>query len=215
VPFVRSTEESIMLNSDRHHRGTLTAAIAVVTVLALSACASEMPGNGMGGTGMGGDVPDDVNAADVMFVEMMIPHHEQAIEMADIVLPKDDIDPAVTDLATDIKAAQGPEIDLMESWLADWGLPSMAGTGGMSDGGHGGHGGDGMMSADDMEALADADGAEASRLFLEQMIEHHEGAIEMAQYLLDDGENGEVRRLGEAIITAQEAEIELMRELLG
>ena len=198
-----------MLNSERHHRGALTAVVAVVTVLTLSACASVMPG-----TGLGGDLPDDVNAADVMFVEMMIPHHEQAIEMADIVLAKDDIDPAVIVLATDIKAAQGPEIDLMESWLADWGLPSMAGTGGMGDGGHGDHGGDGMMSDDDMRALADADGAEASRLFLEQMIEHHEGAIEMAQNLVDDGENGEVRQLGEAIITAQKAEIELMRELL-
>lgn len=204
-----------MLNSDRHHRGTLTAAIAVVTVLALSACASVMPGNGMGANGMGEDVPDDANSADVMFVEMMIPHHEQAIEMADIVLAKDDIDLAVIELATDIKAAQGPEIDLMESWLADWGLPSMAGTGDMGDGDHGGHGGDGMMSDDDMEALADADGVEASRLFLQQMIEHHEGAIEMAQYLLDDGENSQVRRLGEAIISAQEAEIELMRQLLG
>jgi uncharacterized protein (DUF305 family) len=210
VSFVRLTEESIMLNSERLHRGTLTAAIAVVTALTLSACASGMPG-----IGMSGDMPDDVNAADVMFVDMMIPHHEQAIEMADIVLAKDDIDSAVVELATDIKAAQGPEIDLMESWLAGWGLPSMAGTGGMGDGGHDGHGGDGMMSDDDMEALADAEGTEASRLFLEQMIEHHEGAIEMAQYLLDDGENTEVRRLGEAIITAQEAEIELMRELLG
>lgn len=191
-------------------RGSLAAATAAVAALALSACASVMPG-----TGMGGDVPDDVNAADVMFVEMMIPHHEQAIEMADIVLETDGIDPAVIELATDIKAAQGPEIDLMESWLAEWGLPSMVGSGGMGDGGHGGHGGDGMMSDDDMEALADAEGAEASRLFLEQMIEHHDGAIEMAQELLDDGENAEVRRLGEAIIAAQEAEIELMRELLG
>ena len=175
--------------------------------LILSGCAVTFSPGGMGGR----DLPDDVNAADVMFVEMMIPHHEQAIEMADLVLDTDGVDPAVIELAEDIKAAQGPEIDQMEAWLDVWGLPSMGDRGGHG----GGHLMDGMMSEEDLQALADADGPEASRLFLEQMIEHHEGAIEMAQDLLDDGENADVRALGEAIITSQQAEIELMRELLG
>lgn len=162
------------------------------------------PGGGMGGR----DLPADVNAADVMFVEMMIPHHEQAIEMADLVLDTPGIDPAVIDLATEIKAAQGPEIEQMERWLDDWGMPSMSG-------GHGGHGGmDGMLSDEELQRLADAEGDEATRLFLEGMIEHHEGAIDMADDVIDDGDNADVRRLAEIIITAQQAEIDLMGDLL-
>lgn len=172
--------------------------------LVLSGCATAFSG-GMGGR----DLPDDVNASDVMFAQMMIPHHEQAIEMADLVLDTPDIDPAVVDLATEIKAAQGPEIEQMEQWLDDWGMPSMPG-------GHGGHGGmDGMLSDDELQRLDDAEGDEATRLFLEGMIEHHEGAIDMADDVIDDGENPDVRALAEVIITTQQAEIDLMRDLLA
>ncbi len=73
----------------------------------------------------------DHNGADVMFVHHMIPHHQQAIEMSDIILAKPDIDPRVRDLATQIKAAQGPEIQQMQDWLAQWGMPTMAMTPGM------------------------------------------------------------------------------------
>ncbi len=182
------------------------AAVAALgaAALVLSGCASVFTG-GMGGR----DLPDDVNAADVMFVEMMIPHHEQAIEMADLVLETPGIDPAVIELATEIKAAQGPEIEQMKQWLDDWGMPSMPG-------GHGGHGGmDGMLSEEELQRLDDAEGDEATRLFLEGMIEHHEGAIDMADDVIDDGENADVRALAEVIITTQQAEIDLMRDLLA
>ncbi len=155
------------------------------------------------------DLPDDVNGADIMFVRMMIPHHEQAIEMADLVLETPGIDPAVIDLATDIKAAQGPEIAQMEQWLDEWGMPSMPD-------GHGGHGGmNGMLSPVELQRLADAEGDEATRLFLEGMIEHHEGAIDMADDVIDDGENAAVRGLADTIIVTQQAEIDLMRDLLA
>lgn len=196
------------MSAHRRTRGVLAIGIAA-TALALSACVPLFPGAGMGDPAL----PADVNRADVMFVEMMIPHHEQAIEMSDLLLAKEGVDAEVIDLANAIRAAQGPEIDLMESWLDAWGLPSMSGREGMDGMDH--RGMDGMMSDDDMDALAAAEGTEAERLFLEQMIEHHEGAIEMVEDLLDDGENADVRALGDRIIVTQQAEIELMRELLG
>ncbi len=182
---------------------------AAVLITALSGCTIITSPSGMGGMHGSGDLPDDVNAADVMFVQMMIPHHEQAIEMADLVLDTPGIDPAVITLATEIKAAQGPEIEQMEQWLDDWGMPSMPG-------GHGGHGGmDGMLSEEELQRLDDAEGEEATRLFLEGMIEHHEGAIDMADDVIDDGDNAAVRELADTIIVTQQAEIDLMRDLLA
>jgi len=159
-------------------------------------------------TGDGGQ-----NAADIMFVEMMIPHHEQAVEMSELILAKDGVAAEVAALAEQIRAAQEPEIALMEQWLDDWGLPSMSGMGGMDHGGSGGM--DGMMSDEQMAELETADGATGSTIFLELMIEHHEGAIEMAQEVINDGRDAGVRTLAEQIIVSQTAEIATMRELLA
>ncbi|MEJ1923077.1 DUF305 domain-containing protein [Microbacterium sp. KHB019] len=152
--------------------------------------------------------------ADEMFVTMMIPHHQQAIEMADILLAKDGADPRVVELAEQIKAAQGPEIDRMLGWLEDWDVDyDPDSMGGMDHGSMGGD--DGMMSEEDMTLLEDADAAEASRLFLEQMIVHHEGAVDMAQTALDDAQNPDVLDLAQQVIDDQTAEIATMEELLG
>lgn len=151
--------------------------------------------------------------ADEMFVTMMIPHHQQAIEMADILLAKDGADPRVVELAEQIKAAQGPEIDKMLGWLEDWGVDYAPDSmGGMDHGSMGGD--DSMMSEEDMTLLEDADAAEASRLFLEQMIVHHEGAVDMAQTALDDAQNPDVLDLAQQMIDDQTAEIAAMQELL-
>ena len=117
------------------------------------------------------------NQADVMFSQHMIPHHRQAIEMSDIILGKQGIDSRVTDMAEQIKAAQGPEIQQMQSWLAGWGMPTMP----MTPGTAGMPGMDGMMSPADMDALNKAQGVQASKLYLTQMVEHHRVAISMAQ----------------------------------
>ena len=152
----------------------------------------------------------DVNAADEMFAAGMIPHHEQALEMADILLDKEGVDDRVVALAERIQAAQQPEIDLMTSWLEAWGVDSdMGDMPGMD------HGSDGMMSDDDMVALDAASGEDASALFLEQMVEHHEGAIVMSQQELDNGENAEALKLAQQIIDAQTAEITEMQGLLA
>lgn len=153
------------------------------------------------------------NEADEMFVTMMIPHHQQAIDMADILLTKDGADSRVVELAEQIKAAQGPEIDTMLGWLEDWGVDYDPDSMGGMD--HGAMGGDGMMSEEDMTLLEDADAVEASRLFLEQMIVHHEGAVDMAQAALDDAQNPDVLDLAQQVIDDQTAEIATMQELLG
>ena len=192
------------------NRAAATAAITLTALLALAGCAGTTSSGGMDDMpGMGSSASAspaaDVNNADMQFTMMMIPHHEQAVEMADMILAKDGIDERVIVLAEQIKAAQGPEIDLMESWLDDWGTP-MGNMDGM---------GDGMMSDTDMQSLEDATGAEASRLFLEQMIVHHEGAIEMAQAEVDNGQNAEVIALAESIIASQTAEITTMEDILA
>ncbi|WP_101847470.1 DUF305 domain-containing protein [Zhihengliuella sp. ISTPL4] len=151
--------------------------------------------------------------ADEMFVTMMIPHHQQAIEMSDILLAKDGVDARVVELAEQIKAAQGPEIDKMLGWLEDWGVDYAPDSmGGMDHGSMGGD--DSMMSEEDMTLLENADAAEASRLFLEQMIVHHEGAVGMAQTALDEAQNPDVLDLAQQVIDDQTAEIATMQELL-
>ena len=217
----------------RKLRITTVAAIAALGLsLSLTACAPGFFGMGMGtgpqpytndsgtndsgtnGNGSNGNGSNSgtANSIDTMFTMMMIPHHEQAIDMVDVLLAKDGIDPRVLALAERIKAAQAPEITLMESWLKGWGLPSQSGMGGM-DGMN--HGGNGMMSEADMRLLEQASGSEANTVFLEQMIEHHEGAIDMAQPVLAGGADADVAALAQRIVTSQTAEIAEMRALLA
>lgn len=189
------------------NRAVATVAITMTALLALTGCAGNTRSGGldnMPGMGSSASPAADVNNADMQFTMMMIPHHEQAVEMADMILAKEGIDERVTTLAEEIKAAQGPEIELMESWLDDWGTP----MGDMDAVDHGG-----MMSDSDMQALEDATGAKASRLFLEQMIVHHEGAIEMAQTEVDNGQNADVIALAESIIESQTTEITTMDDI--
>lgn len=158
------------------------------------------------------------NDADVMFAQHMIPHHQQAVEMSDVLLAKQGVDPKVTELATAIKAAQGPEIAQMQDWLSQWGNPSMPPMEGEGHDGHDmeGASGDsmGMMSGEQMTALKNATGAEAGRLFLTGMIAHHEGAIEMAQTEITNGQFGPAIDMARTIATTQQQEIDTMNDLL-
>jgi uncharacterized protein (DUF305 family) len=145
----------------------------------------------------------------------MLPHHEQAIEMSDMLLAKRDIDPRVVSLANEIKAAQGPEIEQMQGWLTEWGVPTMAPHTGMPGHDMGHMGGHGMMSEQDMAALKDAQGVEASKLFLNQMIQHHEGAITMSQTEVDNGQFAPAVEMARSIIESQQKEIDTMRQILN
>lgn len=156
------------------------------------------------------------NEADATFARDMIPHHEQAIVMSDIILAKQGIDPRVTELAEQIKAAQGPEIDTMRQWLTDWGAPAAAGHEGHDMGGDpSAHAAMGMMTDEQLEQLRLAEGAEAGKQFLTGMIAHHEGAVRMAQTEVDTGQAQEAVHLAHEIIETQQREIATMKEILG
>jgi uncharacterized protein (DUF305 family) len=207
---------------------TLAAVAAVVTVGACSNSGSDSqasPTNSPAASSTSSPPAGEEahNDADVMFAQGMIPHHEQAIEMSDMLLAKQGVDPRVVSLANDIKAAQTPEIEQMQGWLTQWGVvkttspsSSMPGhdmSGGDMPGMGGGHG---MMSEQDMTALQNANGgAEASRLFLSQMIEHHNGAIMMAQQEIDGGQFPAAVALARSIIQSQQREITTMQGILN
>jgi len=211
------------------------AASVVAGALAIAGCSSDHggmamdPGAGSAMPGMDGhspgsagvvEVPEeaDFNAADVVFAQEMILHHGQAIAMAEVVLASS-TDAEVRALAEQIEAAQDPEIATMSGWLDEWGqeAPDPEGSGAMGDMGPGGTmpamAMPGMMTSQEMAGLEAATGPALDRMFLEMMIRHHEGAIEMATALLADGEHPEARELAQAIITAQQAEIETMKKI--
>jgi uncharacterized protein (DUF305 family) len=209
----------------------LAPSLVLATALTFSACAgsdssgSDHSGMDMSGGSMseGTSSSDDQSAedgaafndADVMFAQMMIPHHEQAIEMSDVILGKEGVDSEITDLATQIKEAQGPEIEQLSTWLDEWGAEQPDDSMDMDHGSMGDDSMGGMMSEEDMQALEDAEGAEAGRLFLEQMIVHHEGAIEMAQTEVGDGAHDGAVEMAGAIIDGQSSEIQTMEGLLA
>lgn len=175
------------------------------------------------------------NDADVAYVQMMIPHHEQAVEMAELV-PSRSGNPDVIALADQIQKAQAPEIEQMEGWLKAWGVPQPSdvptpGNGETTAEGHEGMdhgtpmtsmpgmsgpaGGHGMMTGEQMQALENANGPDFDRMWLEMMIAHHEGAVSSSQQILDTGENTQVRQLAQQIVSSQQAEIAQMQALLN
>lgn len=179
----------------------------VVTLAALStlmACSSTAPRET---TTTSSVAAQPHNQADITFAQNMIPHHQQAIEMSDIMLAKQGIDLRVVDLANKIKAAQGPEIQQMQSWLGQWGSPT---TGNMA-----GHDMSGMMSEQDLTALKNAQGVDASKTFLTQMIAHHQGAITMAQDEIKNGQYPPAVSLAQSIATGQQQEITDMQGILA
>lgn len=149
------------------------------------------------------------NEADVMFAQMMIPHHEQAIELADIALdPTLMASEQVKTLASQIKLAQDPEIDLMTQWLTDWDQPLMD----MSEE----HDMlmDGMLSVDEIAALGQLMGEEFDQAWASAMIAHHKGAIKMAKTVKEDGQSTLVQDLANLIVQAQQSEIAVLEKLL-
>jgi len=175
-------------------------ALVLVAVLSATGCAG-MPMSMMnhGGTQIesaSGVNTSDFSGVDIMFAQMMIPHHQQAIDMSALAESRA-LSPEVKALASKISAEQGPEIEQMRAWLKAANAPTEMGHQ-MSM--------DGMLSDAELERLTNASGAEFDELFILGMIAHHEGAIEMAQMVVDS-KNLEARELGETIIKMQTLEI--------
>ncbi|WP_340559442.1 DUF305 domain-containing protein [Streptomyces sp. GSL17-111] len=223
-------------------RRTAGGVAALVAALALTACGSDGDGTTTNDRSPGTEQEaEQHNAADVAFAQEMIPHHRQAIEMAELA-PERAGSPEVRALAAEIEEAQAPEIETMSGWLRGWGEPVPGASGGMDHGPHDGDGdggdgdgdgdgdrgdmdgdhGDGhdggsmpgMMTGEQMKELAEAEGAAFDTLFLRMMIEHHEGAVEMAEDVRAEGSHGPTRTLADDVIKVQSEEIATMRELL-
>src|ERR1700731_195521 len=201
----------------RMRRRLLTIGVAALAMLTtLTACNSDSSHEATHSGSTSSSVSSSVaaqqhNQADVTFAQHMIPHHQQAIEMSDTVLAKQGIDARVIDMANRIKAAQGPEIQQMQSWLSQWGVPTMP----MTPGSMAGHDVSGMMSEQDMNDLKSADGVEASKLFLTQMIAHHQGAITMGTAEIKNGQYPPAVPLAQSIVTGQQQEITEMQGILA
>jgi uncharacterized protein (DUF305 family) len=189
-------------------------AIALALTAALGACGSDhasMADDAATQASSGSRSTITLNAADIEFAQGMIAHHEQAIEMAEIALdPAVGARPEVIDLANRIKAAQDPEVASMTGWLTAAGEPVMMDA---SDG-HDMSSMDGMMTAEQMDAMAAMTGTAFDQMWLEMMIAHHEGAVTQSETAKTKGSNADVLALADQIITAQRGEITEMQALL-
>ncbi|MEX5270153.1 DUF305 domain-containing protein [Kocuria sabuli] len=211
-------------------RTTTLSALALAAALALAGCGDgqeeETPASGSpspsAATTPTGTAPADAtpasgaaaeisaqhNDADVVFAQMMIPHHEQAVRMSEVLLGKDGVPQDVRDLAERVARTQEPEIERMQAMLTAWDAPADAGAG------HGGHG-SGMVDEEGMDRLREAgEGPEAAVLYLERMTQHHEGAVDMARDQVEQGANPEAVELARQVVEAQEAEIREMATML-
>ena len=200
----------MQINIDKKTRILLSIIAALLISVVLIASGgmrdSESDNDDMGMMGgHGHNSNSQMVGSDAMFLQMMIPHHEQAVVMSDLALSTSkDVD--VLKLAKQIRDAQAPEIIKMQGWLSDAGLSE--------DPGHSmGNGMGGMLSDSDLSALKGSTGKAFDKLFLEGMIAHHEGAIDMVM-MIENSQDSDVKRLGQDIVKSQTAEIELMKELL-
>ncbi len=187
-------------------RSTCVALFLPLTVL-FSGCGSSAPADTTAAAAISGAFND----ADVVFAQSMIPHHQQAVEMANLALDSDRKASApVKELAKKIQRAQQPEIDVMTTWLTSWGKPIEMDHSSMDHGAM-----EGMMSADEMASLEKATESPFDTVWLTMMIRHHEGAVTMSKTVAGKGESPEVQTLAASIISAQEAEIAEMKTMLA
>jgi uncharacterized protein (DUF305 family) len=143
--------------------------------------------------------------ADTMFLQMMIPHHQQAIDISEVAL-KVSKNNELLALAKIIIRDQKSEISQMKSWL------QLAGS--SEDMGHSMKNMGGMLGESELKALNKATGNEFDVLWLEGMIGHHDGAIHMSE-MIKDADNPEIKAFGEKIVKDQSAQITQMKKMLA
>ncbi|MET9041764.1 DUF305 domain-containing protein [Streptomyces sp. NPDC004362] len=198
-------------------RRIAAAGVVAAGALLLSACSSDS--NDMGSMNHGSSHSSSpaatatataaaYNDADVHFAQMMIPHHEQAVEMAKLADGRA-ADSEIKNIASKIEKAQDPEIKTMTGWLQSWGKPTAMGDmPGMDMG-------DGMMSEKDMKELEAMKGTEFDKMFAQMMIDHHNGAISMAKTEQKDGKNADAVKMAGDIVTGQSAEVTQLQSILN
>jgi uncharacterized protein (DUF305 family) len=179
---------------------------ALVTMTACSSSGSKSATSSTSSPVVSSPAANAHNQADVTFAQNGIPHHEQAIPMSDTILAKQGIDPRVVQLATQFKADQGPELAQMHSWLSQWGQAPLTMTPGMAM--------PGMLPDSDLTALRNAQGVDATKKFLTEMIECHEGTIAMAEDEIKDGQYPPAVALAHSISTREQQENTTMQGIL-
>lgn len=195
--------------------------LASATTLTLAACGSSKTSGVDSMSTSGGSAPaasasssmsDSHNQADLAFATGMIPHHGQAIDMADMAVKKA-TNSQVKQLGIQIKAAQDPEISTMSGWLKEWDAPVPSSS--MPGMDMGGTSMNGMMSADEMKQLDAATGTAFDKLWVQMMIKHHQGAIAMAKTELASGQYPQAKALAQSISNSQAKEVTTMQSLLS
>ncbi|WP_424536439.1 DUF305 domain-containing protein [Sphaerisporangium viridialbum] len=205
-----------------HIRRAATVAALVAATMVLTACGGEHgPGNSSGHMAAvsASATPSTSfstsatahNATDVSFAQGMIPHHRQAVQMADLAATRAS-SPQVKDLAAEIGKQQEPEIATMSGWLTSWGEQVPQDMPGMD---HSGQDMPGMMGAGEMDQLSKASGKAFDTAFLQMMVTHHQGAITMAKAERSTGSYPPAKDMAKAIIASQSKEIDQMNSLLG
>jgi uncharacterized protein (DUF305 family) len=199
----------MQINIDRK-TGVLLGVIVLLSAAVLSLSINRDNNNPMNnssghmGHGSSGSTNSNYTGADVMFLQMMIPHHQQAIDISNLAM-KSSQDPELLALAKIIARDQAAEIKQMKAWLKD--------AGASEDMGHSMDGMGGMLSADELSALQAASGKEFDILWLTGMTDHHDGAIHMTQ-MIEDARNSEIKAFGEKVIADQSAQIKQMKAML-
>ena len=183
-------------------------AVALAGAVSLAGCTINIGGqdsNGMmNGSMMGNNKSSSgFSGTDIMFAQMMIPHHQQAVDMSTLA-ETHTTNPEILALAQQIKDAQAPEIKQMTDWIESSGA-------GMDMGHDMGMGG--MLTEEQMAALENAQGAAFDKLYLEGMIGHHQGALQMAK-MIENSDNAEAKQLAANIMKSQSAEIDKMKQML-
>jgi uncharacterized protein (DUF305 family) len=203
------------MSTTRRSTRAAVAGAALVLSVTLSACGGGTAAPAPTTTEPPVSAPADAaqhNDTDIRFAQMMVPHHQQALAMAEMALQRAE-SPEVKALAAQIRAAQDPEIATLNGFLQNWGVPPV--EGGMDHSGMDHSASSGMMSENDMSSLGAASGAAFDKRFLEMMITHHQGAVAESEREVADGANAQAKQLAAQIISGQTAEIERMRQLLG
>lgn len=186
-------------------------AAALAAAVVVSSCAkAEDHSQHAASTTATSDTVAAHNADDVMFAQMMIPHHQQAVELAALA-PRHTGNQALLTLASAISAQQQPEINAMKALLLQWDVDPNA----PAD--HSGHGAamQGMVDDATMARLASLNGPEFDTLWLQAMINHHQGAVEMAKAEIANGQSVDMTSMAKAMVTAQQTEINQMKQMLG
>ena len=178
--------------------------VALIMVTALAGCSKD-DSKAMDHEGHSSMASGDLSSDDIMFLQMMIPHHQQAIDISDLALTKSS-DSELLALAKDIRDGQGAEIITMKAWLDKAGADL--------DPGHSmGHDMGGMLSDSELAALKAATGKSFDLLWLKGMTGHHVGAIDMAT-MIENAKSAEIKRFGEGIVASQSAQNKAMAAMI-